>query len=74
MVALLEKVARREGFGDVLADGVKRAAEQIGGDSEEFAVHFLGQEPAIMTRGSNPGGARLMPSMLHQAAILPASS
>ena len=44
MIAMLEKIARREGFGDVLADGVKLAAEKIGQGAEEYAVHIGGQE------------------------------
>ncbi len=44
IVAMLEKMVRREGFGDILADGVKLAAERIGKGSERFAVHVGGQE------------------------------
>ncbi|MFW6125793.1 MAG: aldehyde ferredoxin oxidoreductase family protein, partial [Chloroflexota bacterium] len=44
IVAMTEKLARREGFGDVLADGVKVAAGKIGGGAEAFAVHIHGQE------------------------------
>jgi aldehyde:ferredoxin oxidoreductase len=44
MIAMTEKLARREGFGDVLADGVKKAAERIGRGAEEYAVHIGGQE------------------------------
>jgi aldehyde:ferredoxin oxidoreductase len=44
MIAMLKKIARREGFGDVLADGVKLAAERIGKGAEEYAVHIGGQE------------------------------
>ena len=44
IVAMTEKLARREGFGDVLADGVKVAAEKIGKGAEEFAIHIHGQE------------------------------
>jgi len=44
MIVLLEKIARREGFGDILADGVKVAAERIGKGAEEYAVHIGGQE------------------------------
>jgi aldehyde:ferredoxin oxidoreductase len=44
MIAMLEKIARREGFGDVLADGVKVAAQKIGKGAEEYAVHIGGQE------------------------------
>jgi len=44
IVSMTEKLARREGFGDVLADGVKVAAEKIGRGAEEFAIHIHGQE------------------------------
>ncbi len=44
MIAMLEKLAKREGFGDILADGVKRAAARIGKGAEEYAVHIGGQE------------------------------
>jgi aldehyde:ferredoxin oxidoreductase len=44
MVAITEKVAEREGVGDILADGVKIAAEKIGNGAEKFAVHIGGQE------------------------------
>ena len=36
---MLNKIARREGFGDVLAEGVMRAAQKIGGDALKFAVY-----------------------------------
>jgi len=45
IVALTEKICRREGIGDVLADGVKVAAERIGRGAERFAIHIHGQEP-----------------------------
>jgi len=44
IIKLTEKIATREGFGDVLADGVKKAAERIGKGAEEFAMHVQGQE------------------------------
>jgi aldehyde:ferredoxin oxidoreductase len=43
VVALTEKIARREGFGEVLADGVKRAAERIGKGSEKYSMHVSGR-------------------------------
>lgn len=39
---LIEKIASREGIGDILSLGVKRAAEELGGNAEEFAVHTKG--------------------------------
>ncbi|NIS69499.1 MAG: hypothetical protein GTO12_11280, partial [Proteobacteria bacterium] len=47
IVALAEKMAKREGFGDVLADGVKVAAEKIGKGAHEYAIHIQGQEPPM---------------------------
>jgi aldehyde:ferredoxin oxidoreductase len=44
MLALLEKVAHREGIGDLLAEGSLRAARKIGHDSEDFAMQVKGQE------------------------------
>jgi aldehyde:ferredoxin oxidoreductase len=44
MVAMTGKLARREGVGDILADGVKVAAQKIGKGAEKFAVHAGGQE------------------------------
>jgi aldehyde:ferredoxin oxidoreductase len=44
IVAMTEKLARREGFGDVLADGVKVAAEKIGKGADQYAIHIGGQE------------------------------
>ncbi len=55
MIAMLEKIIAREGFGDILADGVKRAAEKIGNGAEEFAVHVGGQEPGLHSPLLLPG-------------------
>ncbi|MBA7476927.1 putative oxidoreductase YdhV [subsurface metagenome] len=44
IVAMTEKLAKREGFGAVLADGAKVAAEKIGKGSEKYAIHIQGQE------------------------------
>jgi len=44
IVDMTEKLAKRQGFGNVLADGVKRAAEHIGKGAEELAIHIYGEE------------------------------
>jgi len=44
IVAMTEKLAKRKGFGAVLADGAKVAAEKIGKGSEKYAIHIHGQE------------------------------
>ena len=47
MIALLEKIIRREGLGDILADGVRVAAQKIGGKAQDAAIHVGGQEPGL---------------------------
>ena len=42
--ALIEKIAHREGIGDLLAWGVKRASEEVGQGSDHFAMHVKGLE------------------------------
>lgn len=44
LLQLIEKIGKREGIGDKLADGVKVAAEKIGKDSQQFAQHIKGLE------------------------------
>ncbi|HHP7235646.1 MAG TPA: aldehyde ferredoxin oxidoreductase family protein [Desulfobacterales bacterium] len=41
---LLEQIARRRGFGALLSDGVRKAAQKIGRGSEAFAFHSKGLE------------------------------
>jgi aldehyde:ferredoxin oxidoreductase len=43
-LTLLERIARREGLGNLLADGTRRAAAVIGGDAPAFAPHVKGLE------------------------------
>jgi aldehyde:ferredoxin oxidoreductase len=44
MVQMVEKIGRREGIGDLLAEGTKRAAEKLGKGADAFAIHVKGQE------------------------------
>lgn len=44
ITGLVKKIAKREGIGDILADGVMRAAERIGKGAEAFAMHVKGLE------------------------------
>jgi len=43
-VKMIDKIAHRDGFGDVLADGSKRAAERIGKGASKYAVTVKGLE------------------------------
>jgi len=47
IVDMTHKLAKREGFGRVLADGVKMAASRINRGAEEMAIHIHGQEVAM---------------------------
>ena len=41
IMAMLKKIAARQGIGDILAEGVMRAARQIGGEAPNMAIHTL---------------------------------
>ena len=41
---LLERIARREGIGELLAQGVQKAAAKIGKGAEKYAIHVKGLE------------------------------
>jgi len=44
MIAMVVEMGRRQGFGKVLADGSKLAAERLGRGSEKWAIHIGGQD------------------------------
>lgn len=56
MLAMIHKIARREGIGDLLAQGTRRAAQAVGQKSEDFAMQVKGLELA----GYDPRGAKGM--------------
>lgn len=69
-LTLIKKIAAREGFGDLLADGVRLAAKAIGRGAERYAMHVKGLElPAYEPRAvkgyglsyatSNIGGSHM---------------
>lgn len=43
-VKLVEQMCKKEGFGAILSDGTKIAAERIGKGSEQYAMHVKGLE------------------------------
>jgi aldehyde:ferredoxin oxidoreductase len=47
MLLMIERIAQRQGFGNLLAEGSLRAAEKIGGDANFFAMQVKGQELAM---------------------------
>lgn len=57
VVSLVEKIARREGIGDLLAGGTRAAAEVLGQGSQVFAMHVKGLElPAYDSRAAKITG------------------
>lgn len=47
VVDIIPKIARREGFGTILAEGEKRAPKLVGRGSEKYMYHVKGQAPVI---------------------------
>jgi len=57
IIQLVEKIAKREGIGNILAEGVMRAAEKIGKGADSFALHIKSQEiPMHEPRGKKGVG------------------
>ncbi len=57
MVRMVEMIANREGFGNVLAEGSERAAQKIGRNSADFLITSKGQEaPAHMPQAKRMMG------------------
>jgi aldehyde:ferredoxin oxidoreductase len=44
LLGLIERIAHRQGIGDLLADGVRRAALRVGGEAGRYALHVKGME------------------------------
>ncbi len=70
ILSLVEKIGKREGFGRLLGEGVKRASEEIGRGAQNYAMHAKGLElPAYEPRSikgyglsyatSNIGGSHM---------------
>ncbi len=55
MLQLVEMIAMREGIGEILADGVARAASAFGKGAEDFALHVKGQELPMHEPRYKPG-------------------
>jgi len=63
VMTLIKKMAYREGFGDILADGAVKAAKKIGGGAIDCVVHVKGLEaPMHDPRGFHGMGLAYMMS------------
>ena len=47
IISMLNLMGKREGIGDIFADGVKVAAARLGNGADKFAMHVGGQELAM---------------------------
>ena len=54
IIALAKKMVKREGIGDLLADGSKRAAAKLGKGSEKYAMHIGGAEAPAHDSRNDP--------------------
>jgi aldehyde:ferredoxin oxidoreductase len=67
VIKLVDQIGRREGIGDLLAEGVWRVAKKIGRGAEEFAMHTKGREvPMHEPRGKR--GVGLMYAVAERGA------
>jgi aldehyde:ferredoxin oxidoreductase len=48
---LVRKISHREGFGDVLAGGIRRAADAVGGGAEEMITDYIDKAEQLSTYG-----------------------
>jgi len=63
VLAIMGKIAKRQGFGDVLAEGSRSAARKIGKNAEDYTVEIKGLEfPMYDPRGSHGHGLSFMTS------------
>lgn len=53
-LAMIDKIASRDGVGDLASKGVKALSGQIGQGSEKFAIHVKGHELAAHNIQANP--------------------
>jgi aldehyde:ferredoxin oxidoreductase len=53
MFEIVRKIVRREGIGDLLADGTRIASQKVGKGSDKFAMHCKGVEWGVGGAGNN---------------------
>jgi len=66
-IALIHKIAKRSGFGKILAEGIVKAAEYVGHEANEIIVHCKGLDypghdprgfyPTLLNYATGPRGA-----------------
>jgi aldehyde:ferredoxin oxidoreductase len=53
MFEMVEKIVKREGLGDLLAEGIRIASAKVGKGSDKFAMHCKGVEWGVGGAGNN---------------------
>jgi aldehyde:ferredoxin oxidoreductase len=69
---MIDRISYRKGFGDILAEGTKKAATIIGGGAEEYALHMKGMHwpahsapPFVMAFSVSTRGGDFLKAMPH---------
>ena len=55
MLKAVELISKREGIGDLMAEGSRKMAQRIGKGADKYAVHVKGLEPAMHEPRRQPG-------------------
>ena len=67
IVAMVDNMAKREGFGAVLADGAGKAAERIGKQAEKYAIAVRGKSLAYHDARMSPADGTAIIADAHPA-------
>ena len=73
IVEMAEKIANREGIGDILAQGLEKAANHIGEKAEQYAIHVRGEAIPMHDPRFEPAMALIYKVNASVAKHLPAS-
>lgn len=75
MAQMMEKVAYRQGVGDVLAEGIVKASKQFGKEAERYVSHskgmVMGGVDARIMKGTSLGFATSTRGACHLTALVP---
>ena len=73
IVEMTEKIANREGMGDILAQGLEKAAQHVGEKAKQYAVHIRGEALPMHDPRFEPAMALIYKVNASPAKHLPAS-
>jgi len=75
MVKMMEKIALRQGVGDILAEGIVKASKQFGKEAEKYVSHskgmVMGGVDSRMMKGTSLGFATSTRGACHLTALVP---